>query len=43
MIERMGFTMSQEQVFELLKAVDENFESKISYEKIEKHMLKLGY
>jgi Ca2+-binding EF-hand superfamily protein len=31
----MGFTMSQEQIFELLKAVDENFEGKISYEKME--------
>ena len=44
MLERMGFTITQEQVFELMKTMDDNFDGRISYNEMKQHFEdKLGF
>lgn len=43
MLERMGFTISQEQVYELLCRMDDNFDGKISYGELRDYIDSLGF
>jgi Ca2+-binding EF-hand superfamily protein len=43
MLERMGFTINQEQVFELLRSMDQNFDGRISYTEFKLHLSSLGF
>ena len=43
MLERMGFTITQEQVFELMKVMDDNFDGRISYAELRTYIEKLGF
>lgn len=43
MLERMGFTITQDQVFDLMKVMDDNFDGRISYEEMRVHMETLGF
>jgi len=43
MLERMGFTITQEQVFELMKTMDDNFYGRISYNEMRAHFANLGF
>ena len=43
MLERMGFTICQEQVFELMKTMDDNFDGRISYKELKDHFTALGF
>ena len=43
MLERMGFTISQQQVYELLCRMDDNFDGKISYNELKNYIDSLGF
>ena len=43
MLENMGFTISEEQVFELVKTMDENTDGRISYHEMRDYLLSLGF
>jgi len=43
MLERMGFTITQEQVFELMKVMDDNFDGRISYAELRTYIEKIGF
>lgn len=43
MLERMGFTINQEQVFELMRTMDQNFDGRISYNELKLHFSSLGF
>lgn len=38
MLQSMGFTISGEQVFNLVRLIDENFDGKISYQEMRDHL-----
>ena len=42
-LESMGFPISEEQVFELMRQMDDNFDGRISYNELKQHILKLGF
>jgi len=39
----MGFMITEEQVFELMRQMDENFDGRISYNELKTHILRLGF
>lgn len=39
----MGFIITEEQVFELMRQMDDNFDGRISFAELKKHILKLGF
>jgi Ca2+-binding EF-hand superfamily protein len=43
LLERMGFTITQEQVFELMQVMDDNFDGRISYSELRAYIEKLGF
>ena len=43
MLERMGFTITQGQVYELMVRMDENFDGKISYQELKDYIESLGF
>ena len=43
MLERMGFTISSNQVYVLMRSLDSNFDGRISYEELRAHIDKLGF
>ena len=43
LLERLGFTISEQQVFEILRQMDENFDGRISYNELAHHVNKLGF
>ena len=43
MLERMGFTINQNQVYQLMMSLDENFDGKLSYSELRQHIDKLGF
>ena len=43
MLERMGFTINQNQVYQLMMSLDENFDGKLSYQELRAHIDKLGF
>lgn len=43
LLERMGFTINQEQVLELMKTMDQNFDGRISYNEMREHFESLGF
>lgn len=43
LLERMGFTITQEQVLQLMRSMDENFDGRISYDELSKHLANLGF
>lgn len=43
LLERMGFTITQSQVHDLMSRLDENFDGRISYEELRQHIEKLGF
>jgi Ca2+-binding EF-hand superfamily protein len=42
-LECMGFLITEEQVFELMRQMDENFDGRISYTEMRQHIFKLGF
>lgn len=42
-LECMGFLITEEQVFELMRQMDENFDGRISYSELRAHILRLGF
>ena len=42
-LEVMGFLITEEQVFELMRQMDENFDGRISYNELKQHILRLGF
>jgi Ca2+-binding EF-hand superfamily protein len=42
-LECMGFLITEEQVFELMRQMDENFDGRISYNELKQHILRLGF
>jgi Ca2+-binding EF-hand superfamily protein len=42
-LECMGFLISEEQVFELMRQMDDNFDGRISYAELRAHILRLGF
>mmetsp|Transcript_42491 Transcript_42491/g.65168 ORF Transcript_42491/g.65168 Transcript_42491/m.65168 type:complete len:178 (-) Transcript_42491:5338-5871(-) len=42
-LECMGFLITEEQVFELMRQMDENFDGRISYKELRQHILRLGF
>jgi Ca2+-binding EF-hand superfamily protein len=42
-LECMGFLITEEQVFELMRQMDENFDGRISYTELRAHILRLGF
>lgn len=42
-LECMGFMITEEQVFELMRQMDENFDGRISYNELKTHILRLGF
>lgn len=42
-LERMGFTISLSQVYELMCKLDENFDGRVSYAELRAHIEKLGF
>ena len=42
-LECMGFMITEEQVFELMRQMDENFDGRISYNELKAHILRLGF
>lgn len=42
-LEGMGFLITEEQVFELMRQMDENFDGRISYNELKAHILRLGF
>ena len=43
LLERMGFTITQEQVLQLMRSMDENFDGRISYDELAQHLANLGF
>lgn len=43
MLERMGFTITQEQVYDLMRIMDDNFDGRISYAELRQHIESLGF
>ena len=43
MLERMGFTITEEQVYQIMVSLDENFDGKLSYAELRAHIDKLGF
>lgn len=43
MLERMGFTITQGQVYELMVRMDDNFDGKISYNELKNYIESLGF
>jgi Ca2+-binding EF-hand superfamily protein len=43
MLERMGFTISQLQVYQLILSMDENFDGRLSYHELKHHINALGF
>jgi len=39
----MGFLITEEQVFELMRQMDDNFDGRISYKELRQHILRLGF
>lgn len=39
----MGFTISEHEVYELLRQMDENFDGRISYKELRDHIKSLGF
>jgi len=39
----MGFTITEGQVLELMRSMDENFDGRISYNELRAHIMKLGF
>jgi Ca2+-binding EF-hand superfamily protein len=42
-LESMGFVITEEQVFELMRQMDDNFDGRISYNELKTHILRLGF
>lgn len=42
-LECMGFLITEEQVFELMRQMDDNFDGRISYNELRGHILRLGF
>lgn len=42
-LECMGFLITEEQVFELMRQMDDNFDGRISYNELKQHILRLGF
>jgi len=42
-LEGMGFLVTEEQVFELMRQMDDNFDGRISYNELKAHILRLGF
>ena len=42
-LECMGFLITEEQVFELMRQMDDNFDGRISYNELKQHILSLGF
>ena len=42
-LECMGFLITEEQVFELMRQMDDNFDGRISYNELKSHILRLGF
>lgn len=42
-LECMGFLITEEQVFELMRQMDENFDGRLSYNELKQHVLRLGF
>ena len=38
LLERLGFTISEQQVYELMRQMDENFDGRISYNELKDHI-----
>lgn len=43
LLERMGFTITQTQVYEILQKMDKNFDGRLSYEELRSYIEKLGF
>ena len=43
MLERLGFTVSEQQVYEIMRQMDENFDGRISYNELRNYIQGLGY
>ena len=43
LLERLGFTISEAQVYELMRQMDENFDGRISYKELRDHIKGLGF
>ena len=43
LLERLGFTISESQVYEIMRQMDENFDGRISYKELKMHIQKLGF
>ena len=41
-LECMGFLITEEQVFELMRQMDDNFDGRISYNELKQHILSIG-
>jgi Ca2+-binding EF-hand superfamily protein len=39
----MGFVITEDQVFELMKQMDDNFDGRISFNELKKHIIRLGF
>lgn len=42
MLQRFGYTISEEQVYEMMRRIDDNFDGKISYRELSEQVRKLG-
>ena len=43
LLERLGFTISEQQIYEIMRQMDENFDGRISYQELRMHIKDLGF
>ena len=43
LLERLGFTVSEAHIYEILRQMDENFDGRISYKELRDHIKSLGF
>ena len=43
LLERLGFTISEQQIYEIMRQMDENFDGRISYSELKAHIKNLGF
>jgi Ca2+-binding EF-hand superfamily protein len=43
LLERLGFTISEAQVYEIMRQMDENFDGRISFQELRRHIKHLGF
>lgn len=43
LLERLGFTISEQQIYEIMRQMDDNFDGRISFSELKMHISKLGF